>query len=1233
MFKLISYTTFFVAITISTVSHAQNDKTIRNTYFHYSPPSGKDGLSFDGTLTYYAYNFGGPEFRLVLSDVDITGVTVNGQYYSTDIYESSIEGGYLEDFDDKEIKGTIYFDGLVRFYVGLEKGLLVNMSSQFKNKSITIELSKKTTDAKYLQDGGSAYFSESLGSASFDDGFEKEVKEIGNWSQKWKESARIESITPTSYANIHVSQENKTIGLDVFEALKKQVESSLNSKNIDDQINELEKRVKSGESLSYYRMLTNDFNKISTKELNQQQKDRVTKNKREIDDYVEDANSRIIDDQIEELESFESERDDDYYNGLITEAENLLEEDISDIQRGRIESIIEVLRAELDSDQGSLSDRIDALAKYSLAESSDYFASKKKRALALMEEATTESEKVRLRLLIAEFDDLYKKKLDAELRIKQIENEANSSTKTTRYTPEELARINQQIEYSNKVRQLENAGIPSDLAHKTVQDDYRLDNQVKVAGMVLEGASQLILDALDRKDQRIAERNAQYHSFVRNFKENALAVKEANTSYFEELRESLPMFRGSSKNIEDLKQEILWMIYNLGDNQFAYTTFKKGNWVHTKSSIPPNTYFYKMVMVEQRIIDAYFKGNELIVIFRQSAKEASYDADDMAEIQTFNWQPSKFDLTVELHYDVLEKKEISYKSCSWRNNSVLPGGGNLIDNESFLSQLKGIDPNLYLKPYGPSYQSGGVNWSGSSRLGGMYLLQGTFSSNTGVGSVSSKLKSLQYRMMLAEHEKKLNDPVFLQRFEQSISEDFTYYQQELNSIFSWGKYPVMVKNIGYTNNPNETNLFFFWEDKYLRFSLPGPEAYKKIMSAEKSQGTNLSGVKAVPKNSNTSFYRSPTLSNVFFPVYSGSELLLTGTQSQQIQEKLYYYLVSGKLYKDLRMPLDLGDELWGIYVEAGKIRKYVEMDYIQDGELKENLIKKGFENPNLYSYRENPDGINYTFFPQKTIMMQPMDLVDFSFDAKVKGKLENNGQRLNQEFLHYNTTGSKRTISYWVYQNEGYEVQLTDFLNYAPLSELPPAFLNKTFFDANYNYFVNKTGSKGGYDKNLDGKGTLEFTKKYYLDVFNSIDFSEEAIKLNGKQATYYDNGNIKSLGITVDGKKVGQWDFYDRAGKLYERTNFNQWGDKSVVRKYKNGILIEVSQYIIGLYDRYIFYPDKGELHVLTYSDGELLYKLVYKSSYLKYSDGGSEVYPDTNGLELIKSIEYEDGIPISND
>lgn len=208
---------------------------------------------------------------------------------------------------------------------------------------------------------------------------------------------------------------------------------------------------------------------------------------------------------------------------------------------------------------------------------------------------------------------------------------------------------------------------------------------------------------------------------------------------------------------------------------------------------------------------------------------------------------------------------------------------------------------------------------------------------------------------------------------------------------------------------------------------------------------------------------------------------------------------------------------------------------------------------------------------------------------------------------------------------------------------------NLADFDINYEYFengeikstttYNKGGNKDGVSMTYNKDGEIVASKLYrngYLLAEGIID--KEGL-YQGKWKHYYLNGNIKSEGNYIDGKKVEKWIFYFTNGKIEQTGNYDKNGKFTGMWKwyYENGNILRTEEFRRGVEDGYLEeFSVNGEIitkgeYFEGEKEGEWFYQLNDHLEEGKYRYGqrnGYWVFKHPNG-KLAFEGNFIEGIP----
>ncbi len=800
-----------------------------------------------------------------------------------------------------------------------------------------------------------------------------------------------------------------------------------------------------------------------------------------------------------------------------------------------------------------------------------------------------------------------KDKLDAELKLEKNKRKIQKM----RLNREELARINQQLDYNNKVNSYTSKGINLSKAHKMVQEEYKINLIDNVVGKGLNQISNTIMNQINRASARKEARQDanvnNWKSYNDGFIKYINEIRKFNSERRKEIR-SLAIYNSHSENVEDLMQEILWLIEaeNTESYIFNYKVDKQQKVPSYLQSLHKSEYamftvLEKSVVVDKIIEDAYFENNILYVKIKETAKEAQYDKDHLEGYgggSLGKYQPKKFTLRTLIKYNLDTDETTTFRNCTWVGYGGIPGDNKYVSNESFQIQLKNLDDLKVLIP--------------SKRI-----LESKYAMS---GIISTKLNNIRKIYKREEIDVLKSNPSFIKEFEQKIYKQL----QDFSKLKSVGGEPNLLVNYRYTTNPNEQCMISFWGDKwmgeenYMLLSYPGGDIMNQVnannLNFNAPTFSNEQVAKQKLKGNQYGF--SKTLDNTSIIGGLNGYAIATLEKYKDFYETIYFYNKAGRNIKDLKLPTSLESNIWMPYIEVGRAEKFIEYEYIENEGLKLKLKEKGVKELPMSEYRvKDADGIIYNLTSKRKILLFPSAKVSYVFSSQDE-LIETNSNK-KQLYNIYTPTKTERYINQKYYAGTTSYISLNQIKKFDVFKSANPIYYSTTFLDGNL--------SKSETSKLNDVVGS-HFSKMgssniYYkmFEYFNSIDLSENGITYEGRKPSYDSNGKLETVGISIDGKKVGWWDYYNQAGKIYEKI------------EYIAGVKVE----------KIVF--DENEIAIIRqqfYSSGILSmsyhYNPITKIRTRKLYDEGivtSEIDSEAKGIydedgKRIESREYEYGI-----
>jgi formylglycine-generating enzyme required for sulfatase activity len=626
-----------------------------------------------------------------------------------------------------------------------------------------------------------------------------------------------------------------------------------------------------------------------------------------------------------------------------------------------------------------------------------------------------------------------------------------------RYSPEQLARINAQIAYQNNVSNYQAKGLDYNSAHRMAQNDSKIEAMDKLGKEVSKQLGNMVVNILEERDRKIEERENKHYGHVKYVKNYIEAIKKNNQIFLKDLKK-LPLFDNDSKNIDDLKIEILYLINTLGNYQF-----NEGQ-----------------VIVEKEILDAYFEGDVLKIEYKErcitSSMEYVYLIDNKRD------SPILYDLHTISEMDFENNNIDFFYKINWTNGVSIPNKNSLIHSKEFYQELKKIDSKVYHKPY-------------------FYGIHGYISSSE-INRKMDKLKELiedeNEDIILAELNLNLNKKDFNKALELSekakekrgylslknriaklkiyhdrkdwltakkeyeaiislkpdnellnslkpyvdnikkneanalIAEKEFFkakavelkplFEKQLNDFdsirFSFlpsGKAPVLQlkSSMGISNSSTEKSYLLVDRDNFLIITIPSANALKMLdlenvnyssydIGRYSNNVVHYSDVKTSFGKRDLKFRQSDKFSNVYIGGL-GDELLWSGEAYTQFEKTLYYYVVNNDLRADIDMFQGgtVNTSFQNPYVENGLLSKTIDYRLVTDENLRKRLERLGFKDvPSSDMNNLNLLKIEAKS-SGKTNMIMPCKDITYQMDSKISGKFTLNNQNYKGEHLYF----------------------------------------------------------------------------------------------------------------------------------------------------------------------------------------------------------------------------------------
>lgn len=821
---------------------------------------------------------------------------------------------------------------------------------------------------------------------------------------------------------------------------------------------------------------------------------------------------------------------------------------------------------------------------YSNSNDMGFYLTGANKTKELISKASDNDEKEYLEQVLNQIQNCYnkaeevfetKEQLAAELKRDSIRRKKEA----TRLDEEEIKRMNAQRMYLNKVGEYEAKGFDTNTAHKLAQNDFKIQQMDELGTAISNAVAQIGTDIIyayfDKKERLYAENWAKFNAYRRAFNKRDSLIRVANIEKNRKIAD-LPMSKEMSKDIEGLKQEILWYIkYEANKYHTIHHEYPSG-WGSVVS--------YGRVIAKTEVNDAYFQGDKLYVTTTTKCLDASYDLDNLERnnIKKESPEPTKYTLIKKAEYDYITGESLVTYQIYWHGMGYYPSAGSFATSENFWNYAKTLAADDYVRP--ANY---GLNRRSSVRL--------------------AKMREIYKRDAV---NKLVADPSFISRAEQALRNDLDGFYEP----FSGG--PSIILDYKLTSNPNERVLIRFWDGKYIMLSYPGKDVFDK-------QYRGNFKYDAAPKYSSSSYasasnFYSTIYNNAFIGGNGNMSIALKESKGNSLTQKVCFYNDKNRLVKALDFPEELNEDIWMPIVEIGTYTLYTEQEYIKDPELKEKMTKWKVQDRRLINYREEPSGLLINLRPENQMLLAQYYLNTYGYAGKERVVIATNGG--SKEKMHlYNATSIQHLVGRKVYKSDYKNVNASDIKRIDALNVNTSITYSRTFLNSFYESFDESNEGDLLYNELTNKKAH----GSWYYFMFNSIDLvdlSENGIKYQGRIPTFYSNGKLESVGLTENGKKIGKWEYYDETGAKTQEEKYVIGNVLEYKILYdKSGVAVNRKSYWTnGLINyEYRYNTANGVRTTISYYDGIIIEELDWRADDLF----------DENG-KLLESRDYEDGI-----
>ncbi|WP_370391096.1 hypothetical protein [uncultured Winogradskyella sp.] len=804
------------------------------------------------------------------------------------------------------------------------------------------------------------------------------------------------------------------------------------------------------------------------------------------------------------------------YKKAISKLEGINTGTLDKYQKNDIENRLEKLNDYLTyAEEQAIEKKYDYLNTYrvfSNKQTPDFYENGIKKTEELIKNTKNKEEKAYLESLVqrirynydaAEKNKASRDNLKAELK----RDENKRKMEKTRLNQEEIKRLNAQRQYLNKVRNLESQGFNSETAHKMAQNESKIQAMdelgTSVSNAVAQIGTDLIYAAFDKKEREYKENWAKFEAYRDAFENKVQNIREASTEKNKAIRE-LPMTKEMSDNIPDLMQEVLWYVENVqsgyGVSSFEYPS----GWGSVVS--------YGKIITQTTVDDAYFEGDKLFIQVTKKCLEASYDKDNLkrSNIKKVSPQPAKYTLKTKIEYDLNTAQTKTYRNIHWVGRGYYPAANAFEESNNFRTKVKNFDKALYAPP---NYDKTVINVYARKRL-------------RRIREIEKQLKRVQ-----------LSNNI---EFTNLVA---TKAQKDLNGFDDpYYKGPSYLDKTKVTSNPEERVMIRFWkspsngESRYILLSYPGKDIFDKVHPNKVSRyGKPLESWHTLERKDEV--YYSTVYPRAAIASGIGLDLVLNNDSESNFTQNVVFYKSKNAHVKDLNLPDKLSPDIWMPIVEVGRVQFFIEYDYIKDKKLLQKLKDKGVADLPLIDSRESAGGIVCKLSPLKKMVIHPALRVDYQLLEKKKYNRINNIAKDKGDYYKYKAGNYTKSLLFKYYKSNRHNINLGEFKTLRALDENYFLFYSEDVLENTYDSFQGKNNGEV-YNQPVD----KEFIKGLYYNrfvEFSRTDLTETGIRFQGRKPTYYDNGNLKTVGNTKDGKKYGIWEYYNPEGKLTEKNEY----------------------------------------------------------------------------------------------
>ncbi|MCW3103549.1 MAG: hypothetical protein JWO09_1989 [Bacteroidetes bacterium] len=326
----------------------------------------------------------------------------------------------------------------------------------------------------------------------------------------------------------------------------------------------------------------------------------------------------------------------------------------------------------------------------------------------------------------------------------------------------------------------------------------------------------------------------------------------------------------------------------------------------------------------------------------------------------------------------------------------------------------------------------------------------------------------------------------------------------------------------------------------------------------------------------------------------------------QLDSTWRFYNEQGKLafefnYKDgkkngLKKTYDLKE---GMLVTSenyeNDVKQGLTISYYKDGKVKQTIpFVAGKEEGAGFEYA--PDSTIITLTQYKMGFVQKEEKINRRDAAGLKQGMWKEFYPTGVVKTEVNYTDDKMNGYFKEYSPKGSLVNTTKYINGAlqtNVPELAKLDVKTTYYENGAVKFTAtyKDGVAEGIQREFSPEGKVVGAKLYSEGVLTGEGILDTAGRQQGMWTEYHPNGQIKSKGEYLNGKRIGEWVFYHPNGKVEQKGKYDKKGKAQGTWKwyYESGNLLREENYRNDLQDGMMTeYSDAGPDSVKVITKGE---------------------------------------------